>query len=623
MVSFASGDAQERQLAPGAIGPPTATGDVALLIDWENLKYSLLNEFGASVNTSSLMDTAGEFGRVVVARAYGDWTQPNLTADVYNVYRAGIEPVFVQGRIKNSADVRLAVDAVDICMRMAHITTFVIVTGDADLIHPINYIRLAGRRSVVIGVGPTMAGRLIASVDRVIRYEQDIEPVRRRWGDDIDDDTRRAAKSVLFERVIGILQEQADGGEMAFNQLGTILKERYRFNAIQQFGVSFKLLMLEARDAGLIHLRTEGLMDFASLPGAQPEPDLEAETLASAEGAASAPAVPAPRAEPPRQPFVEVPFEALNASERAALIACLADLDTQRRELPYRYIVNTLVRDSVLPSLTPLHIERLVNELADLDILRREIGTGTNQANGDLYEFTKFVLDEEHPVVAPILHARAAELRESFAGLQEAIRETRERHGYAFMTEVQRLFEQQQGQTLRSRGFDRPQHFFREAERDGLIRIVEVDGAHVLLLPDDPEPDPAQLATRRSVVAQIDDHDFQIALRVLAAAEDEVFARTAREGVNVGSLVYLLRNHIRTRMNEELSIDALNYFLKEELVSRGILRHHPTPATHPVTGIRSIVNIYLLDREHPEVAKALEKAAPRLDSRVYLKPAVL
>ena len=57
--------------------PATAASDVVLLIDWENLKWSLKHKFQAEPNISSLVEAAKEYGRLVTARAYADWTQPS------------------------------------------------------------------------------------------------------------------------------------------------------------------------------------------------------------------------------------------------------------------------------------------------------------------------------------------------------------------------------------------------------------------------------------------------------------------------------------------------------------------------------------------------------------------
>src|ERR687886_1662633 len=92
--------------------------DAALFIDWDNLKAGL-KDLGRQPNVSSLLDAVSHRGRVVLARAYGDWQQKVHTFDPPNLYAAGIEPVYVPVRmqggkiLKNSADVKLAADCLD------------------------------------------------------------------------------------------------------------------------------------------------------------------------------------------------------------------------------------------------------------------------------------------------------------------------------------------------------------------------------------------------------------------------------------------------------------------------------------------------------------------------------
>src|SRR5690606_10602407 len=81
---------------------------------------------------------------------------------------------------KNSADVRMAVDAVDLSLRMTNLGTIIFVTGDGDLIHPLNYLRQQGRKVVVIGVDAAMSRMLSSAADSVLLYERDLDPAVRR-----------------------------------------------------------------------------------------------------------------------------------------------------------------------------------------------------------------------------------------------------------------------------------------------------------------------------------------------------------------------------------------------------------------------------------------------------------
>src|SRR5437763_1686503 len=113
--------------------------DAALFIDWDNIKLGL-KDIGREPNISSLLDAVGQRGRVVIARAYADWQQRSNAFDPPNLYAAGIEPVYVPVRIhagqtlKNSADVKLAVDCIDLLNTAPHLKIFFLASGDADLL---------------------------------------------------------------------------------------------------------------------------------------------------------------------------------------------------------------------------------------------------------------------------------------------------------------------------------------------------------------------------------------------------------------------------------------------------------------------------------------------------------
>ena len=154
----------------------SAPSDVALLIDYENLQVSLRNHFNLTTPKMSLIiQEALDHGRLVLSRAYAPWTNPELSIDAENLYRQGIDLIYTPAG-KNSADVRMAVDAVDLTQRMRNLGTIIFVTGDGDLIHPLNYLRQAGARVVVLGVDAAMSRMLSSAADSVLIYERDLDP---------------------------------------------------------------------------------------------------------------------------------------------------------------------------------------------------------------------------------------------------------------------------------------------------------------------------------------------------------------------------------------------------------------------------------------------------------------
>lgn len=134
-------------------------GYVALFIDWDNLAISTAAEHGGAVpDLRKIVQVAQSYGTVLLARAYAEWAN---TTDRLMVYRAGIEPVYAptfrfeesgpSSKGKSLADPCLIADCVDALHLYPMITTFVLVSGDKDLIPFVRLAQLRGKRVVVIG----------------------------------------------------------------------------------------------------------------------------------------------------------------------------------------------------------------------------------------------------------------------------------------------------------------------------------------------------------------------------------------------------------------------------------------------------------------------------------------
>ena len=100
-----------------------------------------------------------------------------------NLYHAGIEPVYVptrkspfgQDRIKNSVDVRMSLDCLEMAIAHPEIETFVLVAGDADFLHVVAALHRRGVRVVMVGVSGSTSGRLTDAVDEMVFYDQEID----------------------------------------------------------------------------------------------------------------------------------------------------------------------------------------------------------------------------------------------------------------------------------------------------------------------------------------------------------------------------------------------------------------------------------------------------------------
>ena len=271
--------------------------DVALFIDWENFKISLAVG-QRTPNVSALKEEVSNHGRVVIAKAYADWVTraPELRGasqflnDPPSLYAAGIEPVFVPtrtpspnatnangmrtGRIKNSVDVKMTADCIEIAHSYPNIGTYVLVSGDSDFIHVVNALRTMGKRVVVIGVSWSTSRRLSDNVDTLVLYDVDVdppvvstEPVSPREPASDVAYTAASADDInnIIEAIEGIIRdERKAGGNPLLTSIKQRLVRRYPEFDEKKLGYSgFKRLMARVAQNGNVRLITAGLVDWA------------------------------------------------------------------------------------------------------------------------------------------------------------------------------------------------------------------------------------------------------------------------------------------------------------------------------------------------------------------------
>jgi uncharacterized protein (TIGR00288 family) len=142
-------------------GPAEST--VAILMDFENAR---------DVNLQRVLTEAAAFGRVIVRRAYADWTRH---AKAQNSLReAGFEELhqFTSGSgTKNATDIHLAVDAMDI-LYTRPVDVFMLVTADSDFAKLARRLREGGKRVVGMGSKKRVGRALVQSCDQFIYYDQ-------------------------------------------------------------------------------------------------------------------------------------------------------------------------------------------------------------------------------------------------------------------------------------------------------------------------------------------------------------------------------------------------------------------------------------------------------------------
>jgi uncharacterized LabA/DUF88 family protein len=144
--------------------------EVGLFIDFENIRYGMLNIYGQEPDVQALMEKARKYGPVAVAYAYADFTQhPPIYRRKLEV--AGITPRDVPRRspdvlFKSSADMAMLMDIIDCLLDRPYVQTLLLMTGDSDFIRVTARARNRfGKQVVIAGVPGSVSSDLIESAD--------------------------------------------------------------------------------------------------------------------------------------------------------------------------------------------------------------------------------------------------------------------------------------------------------------------------------------------------------------------------------------------------------------------------------------------------------------------------
>jgi uncharacterized LabA/DUF88 family protein len=156
---------------------------IALFLDYENLAIGARDGLGVSpFDFGPVADALAERGRVVARRAYADWSY--FDDDRRLLARAQVElieiPQRVGGSRKNAADIKMAVDAIEMAYERGFITTFAIGTGDSDFTPLVHKLRELDKRVIGIGVQSSTSALLPPACDEFLFYDRlpGVEPTQ-------------------------------------------------------------------------------------------------------------------------------------------------------------------------------------------------------------------------------------------------------------------------------------------------------------------------------------------------------------------------------------------------------------------------------------------------------------
>jgi uncharacterized protein (TIGR00288 family) len=230
---------------------------IAVFVDYENLALGVRDTKWGEFRIDLVLKRLLEKGRIVYKRAYCDWGQ--YRSAVREFHSHGIEMVDIpRGKVsgKNSADIHMVVDAMDLCYSKQHIDYFALLSGDSDFSPLVSKLKENEKRVVGCGVKSSTSDLLISNCDEFIYYDDLVRASQqprkqRKKGPKKDDKGQEAIDKVL--EIVRSLERDYDP------IWGSLVKQTLRrvypgFNE-SYFGYrSFSDLLNKAAEMGLIEL---------------------------------------------------------------------------------------------------------------------------------------------------------------------------------------------------------------------------------------------------------------------------------------------------------------------------------------------------------------------------------
>lgn len=247
---------------------------IAVLIDYENLalgtgkrKRNGHQEQGPLPDMKRILERLLEGGRVVSKRAYCDWQR--FEDGVTPLHELGVELIEIPDRAftgKNSADIRLAVDAVEMCLTKDHIDTFVICSGDSDFSPLVAKLKEYGKSVIGVGMKESTSSLLVDNCDQYIFYEDIVSP------SGVPAFENKVAKDKvecyrLLLETIDALQRDTDSAILASLLKDAIRRKRPDFSERSYGFRSFTALLKEAASLKLIEIHQDPKSGTAVVDG--------------------------------------------------------------------------------------------------------------------------------------------------------------------------------------------------------------------------------------------------------------------------------------------------------------------------------------------------------------------
>lgn len=247
---------------------------MALFCDFENVALGVRDAKYEKFDIKPVLERLLLKGSIVVKKAYCDWDRyKGFKAPMHEANFEMIEIPHVRQSGKNSADIRLVVDALDLCYTKSHVNTFVIISGDSDFSPLVSKLRENAKHVIGVGVKHSTSDLLIANCDEFIFYDDLVREIKRTEARrhpreaqsarrSPEEESRRreeieSRKSQAIEMAVStfdaLVAERGDSGKIWASVLKEAIKRRKPDFSESYYGFrTFGNLLEEAQTRGLL-----------------------------------------------------------------------------------------------------------------------------------------------------------------------------------------------------------------------------------------------------------------------------------------------------------------------------------------------------------------------------------
>jgi uncharacterized protein (TIGR00288 family) len=255
---------------------PSEVTNMALFCDFENVALGVQDAKYEKFDIGKVIERLLLKGSIVVKKAYCDWERyKTFKAPMHEASFELIEIPHVRQSGKNSADIRMVVDALDLCYTKAHVDTFVIISGDSDFSPLVSKLRENAKRVIGVGVKNSTSDLLIANCDEFIYYDDLVRQQKKRVArktpakaspaaDEAtparktDEARHQEALDLIAETVEALIAERGEDEKIWGSMVKQALKRRKPGFSESYYGFrSFNGLLEEAQRRGALELERD------------------------------------------------------------------------------------------------------------------------------------------------------------------------------------------------------------------------------------------------------------------------------------------------------------------------------------------------------------------------------